>query len=176
MIAVEYTCYGGGRCSNTIKTGIAESVCMIRGCFIEKVVKTSGEIRGCTGIWSYGLGAGRWGECFRHHKDEVVEDGRACGMWGTGSLWGLVAFTVKGVETEQATEARPLVFLHFRLKCRDSIMLHLFPNTDLNLGLNVNTSLDTWGCWIPKQHLLWTAVQFILNNLKFLLTEINSKH
>ena len=50
MIAIEYTCYGGGRCSNRIKNGIAESVWMIRECFIGKVVKTSGEIRGCTGI------------------------------------------------------------------------------------------------------------------------------
>lgn len=83
-----------------------QSAWMIGEYFTEKALETSGKIRGYTGIWSYRLRAGGWGECFRkrHRKDEGVEDGEP-GVWeALEAFGGFVGFMVEEAETEQTME------------------------------------------------------------------------
>lgn len=134
ITVIQYNCYDVRRHSSRVENGILDASWQIRNCFIEKMVETSGKLRRDMGIWS----------------DELEQEGgESVSGWGTMRIrhggwesllyvrhWMLLgafcSFVTTGeVETEQDTEVRLWIFLHFMLKWWDSITLHLLPYMEL---------------------------------------------
>lgn len=180
MTALQYNRYNAGRRRRRAENGL-ELAWMTRKYIIEKMVKSPGKSRGYTGIRSKRLGAGGWGECFRH--SHCKQEGRKA--WGVGRLsharhWRCLrahSFVTMG----KMRHSRPQKSGHGYF-CLSIWHAHetlpycpCFPVwVHLTLRLNVSRSLDTWSCWIAK-HLPWTGMKLMSRNLNMLLFDTKTQ-
>lgn len=141
MTALQYNRYNAGRWRRRKENGL-ELAWMTRKYIIEKMVKSPGKSRGYTGIWSKRLGAGGWGECFRH--SHCKQEGRKA--WRVGRLsharhWrclGAHSFVTMGkMRHSRPQKSDRGYFLPLNLTCSwDSTILPLLPSVgSFNLGV-----------------------------------------